>query len=69
LALDIDVEMKHPDAKNYVWLLAPGYSSDGKTAIVRLSFGPTAHGATATYLLVKEKGKWKVRQRRISYYA
>jgi hypothetical protein len=67
--LEFNVEKKYPDAKNYVWLWAPGYSSDGKTAIVRLSFGPTAHGATATYLLVKEEGKWKVRQRRISLYA
>jgi hypothetical protein len=58
-----------PDAKRYVEAWLPGYSEDGKAAIVRFWFGPSFHGATATYLLVKIDGKWKVKWRKTAHYA
>lgn len=48
------------------WL--PGYSADGDTAVLRFWFGPTAHGAVATYLLVRRDGKWLVEQRNFAFF-
>jgi hypothetical protein len=48
------------------WL--PAYSEDAKTALVRVYFGPTPHGATATYLLVRQNGEWTIKWRRTAYY-
>lgn len=60
----------HADAKAYAWVSLPGYTADGSKAIVRVSFGPTAHGAMATYLLQKgPEGKWTVTWRKRAYYA
>jgi hypothetical protein len=44
----------------YASLWLPGYSSDRSTAVVKFEFGPTSHGATATYLLKKQDDKWIV---------
>lgn len=63
-----DAEKKYPDARCFIETWLPGYSKDGKTAVVRLWFGPTAHGATATYLLVKQDGRWTVKWRKTVYY-
>ena len=58
-----------PDAEAFVHLWLPGYSRDGRQAALRFYFGPTAHGATATYLLALEKGEWKVQERAFAFYA
>lgn len=58
----------HPDACCYVGLYLPGYSSDGKYALVRFSFGPTQHGADAVYLLERQTDRWTVRWSDINYY-
>ena len=62
-------DKKYPDAIRYISLWLPAYSQDGTQALVRFSFGPTAHGATATYLLVKENGNWIVKHHMMAYYA
>jgi hypothetical protein len=59
---------KYADARGYVEAWLPGYSKDRQTAVLRAWFGPTAHGATVTYLLVKKKGKWTVGWRKVAYY-
>ena len=59
----------HPDAKAHVEVWLPGYSQDGRTVVVRFLFGPTPHGATATYLLVKSEGGWTVQKWAFAYYA
>jgi hypothetical protein len=59
----------YPQAKGFVTAWLPVYSKDGKAAVLRFWFGPTAHSATGTYLLVKEQGKWKVAWRSLAYYA
>lgn len=56
------------EAKGYAYVWLPGYSEDGATAVVRFAFGPTAHGATATYLLVKAGGAWAVTKASHTYY-
>ena len=60
---------RFPGAKGYVKVWLPGYSKDGKTAVVRMWIGPTVHGATATYLLVKQDGRWSVKWRKTAYYS
>jgi hypothetical protein len=62
------IREKHPKARAYVVLWLPGYSKDQTQAVVRFSFGPTPHGATATYLLVKENGKWKIKAQDFAFY-
>ena len=60
----------HPEAKAYVRAALPGYSADRRQAVVRLAFGPSAHGAMATYLLTKDAaGSWTVTWRKFCYYA
>ena len=66
--LSFDFEKKFPDAKGYVSAWLPGYSKDGNTAVVKVVFGPTAHGATATYLLINQDGRWKVKWRTTAYF-
>ena len=60
---------KQPKARAYVHLWVPGYNEDQTQAVVRFSFGPTPHGATATYLLVKEDGTWRIQSHKLAYYA
>lgn len=46
----------------------PGYSKDGRFAIVRIVFPWGDHGGNATVLLVKEGENWTVRLRRIVFH-
>ena len=62
-------DKKYPEAIRYISLWLPAYAQDGTQVLVRFSFGPTAHGATATYLLVKENGNWIVKHHKLAYYA
>jgi len=64
-----EFERKHPDARGYVEAWLPGYSKDGQTAVLRAWFGPTSHGATATYMLANKKGRWAIVWRKVAYYA
>lgn len=43
--------------------LPPGFSKDGRTAIVLLSIPWSIHGANGTYVLTLENGAWRVRVR------
>ena len=54
---------KYPDSWGYVYAFLPGYSKDGKTAIVIFEEGPSPHGAQVTYLMVKTEEGWKIRWR------
>ena len=63
------MEKRHPGVRHYVYLWKPAYYQSGQRAVVRFSFGPTAHGACTTYLLAKEGGRWKVLKERLSHYA
>lgn len=49
------------------WL--PAFSEDRRLALVRFSWGPSAHGATATYLVERSDDGWRVLWRRIAIYA
>ncbi|MES2790538.1 MAG: hypothetical protein V4719_13080 [Planctomycetota bacterium] len=62
------ISKEHPDAKAYVMLWLPGYDSSLSRAIVRFSFGPTAHSATATYLLVKQNSLWTILSQKQTIY-
>lgn len=63
------VQKRHPRAKAYARTWLPGYSRDGKQAVVRFSFGPTAHGAIATYMLVKRDKQWAIKWHNLAFYA
>jgi hypothetical protein len=58
---------KYPDSWRYVYAFLPGYSKDGRTAVVVFDTGPSPHGAQVTYLLVKSEAGWKVKWRN-SYF-
>jgi hypothetical protein len=68
LDVGTDFKKKYPDARGHVKAWLPGYSEDGKEAVVMLFCGPTPHGATATYMLVNKDGPWKVKRRNVAYY-
>lgn len=57
------------EAKCWVKLWPPGYTRDGRRAVVRFLFGPTSHGASATYLLQQCDGKWHIVHHSVAYYA
>ncbi|WP_148593059.1 hypothetical protein [Aquisphaera giovannonii] len=63
-----DFSNRFPHGIGYVIAWLPGYSTNGRTAVFRASFGPTSHGATLTYLLTRKDGRWTVSWRTtISY--
>jgi len=55
--------------KSWVSVCLPGYSEEGNKAVVRIAFGPTAHGAAATFMLERQDGAWRVLWRKVAYYA
>jgi len=61
-------ESAYPNAKGYVYARLPGYSIDGKTAVVRLHVGPSPHGETATYLLHRHSKGWIIKWRVLTHY-
>lgn len=68
LVISAGIRKKHPKATALVYIWLPGYSTDQTKSVVRFSFGPTPHGATATYLLVKADGKWMIKNYKFAYY-
>jgi hypothetical protein len=55
---------EYPTAWGYVWARLPGYSKDGRTAVVLFDGGPFGgHGLGWVYLLVKTGSKWEVQWR------
>lgn len=49
-----------------VW--PPGYSADGRLAVVRMSIPWSIHHAEATYVLANREGNWLVQVRQFVYY-
>jgi hypothetical protein len=47
---------------------SPGYSADGRVAVVRLSFGWSIHSAQATYILVRRDDQWSVVVRNLIFF-
>jgi len=46
----------------------PGFSRDGRTALVLLSIPWSIHGASGTHVLVLQDGEWQIRVRDFAYY-
>jgi len=59
----------YPGARDYISFWLPGYTKDRETALVRISFGWTPHGACATFMLKRDKSGWHVVNRDFCYYA
>lgn len=60
---------KEPETiKAWVQPFLPGYSKQRDQAVLRFWFGPTPHGASGTYFLVKRAGKWRVQWRDFAFY-
>ncbi len=55
-------------AKCLVQFWRPGYSGDGKRALVRFYYGPSPHGAAGTYVLHYVDNGWRIVASTISYY-
>jgi hypothetical protein len=58
----------YPDAACWVEFWLPGYAPEGDRALVRFSFGPSAHGATATYLVMMAGDSWVIEWCELAYY-
>jgi hypothetical protein len=64
------VEQIDPDAFAHAHIWLPAYTDHTRLAIFRFSFGPSSHGATATFVLRKdESGKWSIETCSLAYYA
>ena len=50
-----------------IGFMPPVYVDD--YCVVRFGFGPTAHGATGTFLLKKTAHSWEIIQKYLAYYA
>jgi hypothetical protein len=59
---------KYADSWGYVYAFLPGYSKDGKTAVVIFDDGPSPHGAQVTYLMVKAEEGWKIKWRNCYFW-
>jgi ankyrin repeat protein len=57
-----------PGQRGWIQPMLPAYSTDGKRAMVRLWFGPSPHGAAATYFLKKGDLGWTVVWRDFAFY-
>ncbi len=66
--LDLGFAEIFPDARGYVQPCLPAYAEGGQTALFAFYFGPTPHGAVGCYLLSRDNGHWKVKQRWIGYF-
>jgi hypothetical protein len=60
-------DLRFPGACGYVVPHLPGYSRDGKTALLHFSISPVGdHPAWGYYLLEKTEGRWKITRKHIS---
>jgi hypothetical protein len=66
--VDIDFTDRFPDARGYVRPFLPGFTADGQTAVFACYFGPSPHGAVGVYILTRENGSWKVKQKHLGHY-
>jgi len=55
-----------PTGRGWVDAWVPGYSKDGKTAVVRARIGPTEKWSTLTAILTQKDGNWIVSWKRYS---
>ena len=60
------LERVYPDSKVYVSFCTLSHVSN--TLQIRLRWGPSAHGAFAAYILMRERGAWKITKRDIVFY-
>lgn len=58
----------YPESRCWVEAWIPGYTKDGKTALVRARIGPSPKGATVTGILKLEGAKWVVAWHRYAVY-
>jgi hypothetical protein len=56
------------DAKAWITAYPPLVDKAAQNALVRISFGPTPHGACGTFFLSKQRGQWVVKWRVSAYY-
>jgi endo-1,4-beta-xylanase len=63
-------ELLEPDLTQVFFATSPGYSRDGNTAMVSLSFAWSRgfHRASAAFVLTKVRDQWKVTVSRFRYY-
>jgi hypothetical protein len=60
--------VKRPPVKTLVSLTKPGYSVDGQSAFVNISFLWSIHGAEARYVLRRAGVKWEVTCSQLIFY-
>jgi hypothetical protein len=67
---EMEVEKRFPGTTQacYVQLWLPGYSLGGTIALVEFRFGPSSHGAQASYFLKKQGDAWVVSDYDLAYF-
>jgi hypothetical protein len=59
---------RYPHAKGYIKVFLPAYSEDGELAVLRMSLGPSHHGASGSYVLRRTPKGWGVVWRDIAVF-
>ena len=57
----------YPGVRCSIVLCLPGYSGDGRSAVVRFVVGPTSHGSAGIFYLEEGPGGWGVKWMDITY--
>jgi hypothetical protein len=68
LTADLKFREQHSDAWGYVWASRPGYSEDGRSAVVTFHGDPPPHGSDWVYMLAREGRRWEVQWRHHHYH-
>ena len=63
-----DFYKRHPGEIGWIETFLPGYSKDGKHALVRAWKGPSSHGANVTAYLEKKDNHWSIVWLKITYW-
>ena len=67
--LNYSFREENPEIQGWLGLYMPGYNEAGDVALVRVLFGPTAHGACWYFVLEQIDGRWTVTWQSNTYYA
>jgi ankyrin repeat protein len=59
----------HPHVRAWVQIYLPAYSPQHDAVVLRFEAGPSAHGMSGTYFLVRSDGRWRVKWRHFASYA
>jgi|SRR5579872_2768994 len=69
IALRAEADRASARTRRWAQVYLPGYNKAKDRAVVRMWIGPSPHGGSGTYHLVKDAGGWRIRWRHFAFYA